>query len=173
MPNQLGSQFMNFSQQRGENPFLTQKNEKFTGFGASERPRMPNNQPFGRATGVEDDLARATMQQSPSKPDRETFGVVPENRMTMKLGGGMEERKSGISLLDTYLKADVYKAINLFVAEAGADFPGVSLHQTQKVLRKFMADSLKGKGEVREDEIIKFFDTNCIGSYLFFKEALM
>ena len=53
--------------------------------------------PFGRATGGEDDLARATIQ---AKPDRETFGIVPPERTTMKLGGGglQEERKGGLSM---------------------------------------------------------------------------
>ena len=134
--------------------------------------------PFGRATGGEDDLARATIQ---AKPDRETFGIVPPERTTMKLGGGglQEERKGGlsmgkstaggISMLETFLKQDVYKVINAFTAECGPDFPGASLHQTQTVLRKLMLQ----KGEVREDEIVKFFDTNCIGNFLFFKECLM
>jgi len=55
---------------------------------------------------MDDDLARATFQ--PPQPDRETFGIVPADRTTMKLGGGMEEEKKGagrstamgISLLD-------------------------------------------------------------------------
>lgn len=63
----------------------------------------------------------------------------------------------------------MYKAVNEFTAECGADFPGASLHQTQTVLRKFMAR----RGEVREDEILRFFDEHCIGSFLFFKETLM
>lgn len=34
------------------------------------------------------------MQQSPARPDRETFGVVPADRTTVKLGG-LEESKAG------------------------------------------------------------------------------
>ena len=46
------------------------------------------------ATGGEDDLARATMQDRQTRPDRETFGFVPEDRTSIKLGGaGQEERK--------------------------------------------------------------------------------
>ena len=59
--------------------------------------------------------------------------------------------------------------INAFTAECGPDFPGASLHQTQNVLRSLMAQ----KGEVREDEIISFFDKNSIGNFLFFKECLV
>ena len=73
-------------------------------------------------------------------------------------------------MLETFLKQDVYKVINAFTAECGPDFPGASLHQTQTVLRKLM---LQKGGEVREDEIVKFFDTHCIGNFLFFKECLM
>ena len=72
-------------------------------------------------------------------------------------------------MLDQYLKKEVYKVINAFTAECGADFPGASLHQTQTVLRKLMHQ----KGEVREDEIISFFDKNSIGSFLFYNECLM
>ena len=101
-PNHLGSQFMNFSQQRGENPFLTQQNnERFTAFGASEQPKRPfDHQPFGMATGGDEDLARATMQHRQTHADRETFGVVPEDHTSFKLGGaGQEERKGRRSTL--------------------------------------------------------------------------
>ena len=50
-----------------------------------------DNDPFSRAQ--DDDLARATIQ--PAQADRETFGMVPPERATVKFGGFEREERKG------------------------------------------------------------------------------
>lgn len=67
------------------------------------------------------------------------------------------------------LKKDVYVVITDFMTEAGPDFPGVSLSQTQTVLRRLM----KKHKNIQEDQIIKFFEANCVGPMLYYRETLL
>ena len=72
-----------FNYTRVENPLLTQNREP-AGFNMSDKPRRPVD-PFQRANDFgddDDDLRRATIKNA--SPDRETFGVVPHERATVK-----------------------------------------------------------------------------------------
>jgi len=174
------SQLFNYT--RVENPLLTQNNRESAAFGSSEQPRRMNDSlPFAKAAGVraeDDDLARANTMARPSG-QRETFGNTPLERATVKFG---QETTSGLQrsaaianagprlqVLEPMLQKNVYAAITDFAAEAGPDFPGVSLSQTQTVLRRFMAKH----GTAQENEIINFFENNCIGPMLYYRETLL